>query len=234
LHYLISWFGRLVCYDMERNLLVHRHPQQIHPSVIPVRVHNDADGRLSYRLEGHDLRFVGRAACGKVGHGHPEDPVALQISGKPGRIVQLAADGMYLSSGPDGDVAASRSRADAWECFFLARERDLADLRHLLSHAWIKSVDASIVSPERIAVLEGFRLAFGDQTVQLAENLPMEFAERLAWADAPGEDKAFERSSVFFSTVLFSNTWRMEEVFLYRPLIYFGVIPLTNSASALS
>jgi hypothetical protein len=86
--------------------------------------------------------------------------------------------------------------------------RELRLLRHLLGHAWIVARTGTVVPAAEIALLPDFRLRVGTITADFSAGMP-----------AVAEPAAHTPNRL----LLFSDGWKVEELRLFRPLVYFTV-----------
>lgn len=208
--WLLTWFGTFVCYDRVIHRLVHLPWDQIDGMTAPVQL--SVTRGVDRQASGAVLEVAGSDPG--LGPGPAlHQPVALvprDPAGSP-RIVALRAGERYLCANRYGEIVADREAASDWEHFLLVEPEEVEDLCRLLDHDWVLHRNDAIVAPADIALLEGFRLAFGPLLLQLPQILPLVHVERFDGPGRPG----------FYQADLFIDGWKFERISLYRPLIYY-------------
>ena len=143
----------------------------------------------------------------------------------PRNVISIERNGQYVCAEPSGTVACNRPAADDWEKFALVAEDDLAALRWLREESWILRSTGQIIPGHEITFAPGDRsaltryrstvpgaqitlpagpsLSIGGRILPLAQNLP------LARHHAP------------FRFPIHPDGWKLDELILYRPLIFY-------------
>ncbi len=120
-------------------------------------------------------------------------------------LVHLERGGQFLSAGGEGGGTAwIDGTPDEWERLLPLSDDDLARIVQFFSGAWIIRSRRIAVRGWDVALTPGFRLRFGPIEIPLAFNLPFD-----------------GRTWPFRTTVLLEG-WRIEEICLYRPLVYYS------------
>jgi hypothetical protein len=123
-------------------------------------------------------------------------------------IVHLQRGSGYLRATPDGMLDCDVDVPQGWEQYRFISPGELRLLQHLLGHAWIVARTRDIVPAAEIALLPDFRLRVGPFTADFSTAMPA-VAETAAHAPT--------------RLLLFSDGWKVEELRLFRPLVYFTV-----------
>ena len=141
------------------------------------------------------------ASCAPAG---PRSDFVVRRTAPAEGVVHLQRGSGYLRATPDGMLDCDVDVPQGWEQFRFLSAGELRLLRHLLGHAWIVARTREIVPAAEIALLPGFRLRVGTITAQLGPGLPLVAEDTLA-------------------LLLFVDGWKVEELRLFRPLIYFTI-----------
>jgi hypothetical protein len=131
----------------------------------------------------------------------PFGPVRLRRAADR-RCVTLTWRDQVLSAFDDGRIVAGANLVD-WEGFLPISADELGMLRQILANDWIIRSSGTLVRAADVSLSHWYRLHIGGLTLDLRYLLPFEAAE---WP--------------FRLTVLLEG-WRIEQLCLYRPLVYF-------------
>jgi len=139
----------------------------------------------------------------------PEQTVALNILGEcrighahHPRCVSLTWRGQRLYALDDGRVAGDAGAPD-WEGFLPISDTELAMLRTLLTSDWVVRSSGALVRAAEVALGPWYSLRIGALELDLRYQLPFDDAQ---WP---------------FRLTVLKEGWRIEQICLYRPLIYF-------------
>ncbi len=162
--------------------------------------------RLDVPVEGlrRDFRaFVERAAPPPVLFRH--DDIAGSLDIDPDRnLVSLRSDGRVLTAAPQGGaIGWTDSTPDAWERLLPLTEIDLGQIVQLASNIWIVRSTHALVKGWQIEFAPGFVLRLGPIDIPLPANLP------------------FDARTWPFRLGLLVDGWRVEELCLYRPMVFY-------------
>lgn len=120
-------------------------------------------------------------------------------------LVTITRDGRHLSAGPSGGATNWTDAApDNWERFLPIAAQELGQLVHLFGSTWIRRSTRAIHRGAEMRIDPGNLLVSGELSLPLADNLPF-------------EDR-FDQ----FRVLAFHQGWRIEELRLYRPLVYYA------------
>ena len=149
--------------------------------------------------------FVTGAAPPPVqAHADTLGAVTLHIDPERG-LLTLERAGAWLSAGATGgNVTWTTGAPDAWERLLPIADAELGQFVTLFSNDWIQRSTRRIVHPWQIALAADHTLRIGDLSVPLARNLP------LIGTDFP------------FRFNVLADGWRLEEIVLFKPLIYYA------------
>ena len=119
------------------------------------------------------------------------------------RTVALARDGFYAGLPPQGLLEINRSAVQDWERFLPCSDADLDFLLALSKDRWIIKSTRALVEPGAIGLGQAFSLNIGPLSIPLNYNLP------------------FEQKHAPFRFTVLSEGWKINEILLFRPLIYY-------------
>ncbi len=145
--------------------------------------------------------------------GHARSAVPFEAAGIAGEvrldprlgIVHFARDGRHLSAGPDGGATTWTDGEPAeWERFLPVADGELAQILHLFRNNWVLRSSRTLVRGWDIALTPRFNLRVGPIEFPLNRNLPFE-----------------ARPWPLRLTVLLEG-WRIEELCLFKPLIFYA------------
>lgn len=192
--HLLTFHGSVVCVS-ENGRLVHRPvvPQQA--DCPPALWHLDGGERITL-------------AAGSGTSSGPRSDFVVRRTAPAEGVVHLQRGSGYLRATPDGMLDCDVDVPQGWEQFRFISAEELRLLRHLLGHAWIVARTRTLIPASGIAVMPEFRVRVGPLTADFSAGMPA-VAERTA--NAPNR------------LLLFSDGWKVEELRLFRPLIYFTV-----------
>ena len=211
--HLLTCFATVVCYDLAERTLVHVPPEAVHPGVEPITVRHDlSSGRLAMLRYGPP-DALSRTRTATVLPALPQFGPFEVVPGPRDRLVHLKAAERFLCADTAGAVQVWSQLPSKWETFLPVAAEDLADLAFLQANRWVMPGQAG---PQSITLGRDFTLTVGPHPVSLPDNLPLPF--RTPAGDQPG----FTRVS------LFVDGWKLEEIVLYRPLIYYAAFGNEN------
>lgn len=119
------------------------------------------------------------------------------------RCVTLSWRGQFLSAFADGRIVTSADCGD-WEGFLPVSEAELDILRHILANDWVIRSSGALVRAGDVALGNWYTLRIGELKLDLRYQLPFDAAD---WP---------------FRLTVLREGWRIEQLCLYRPLIYFA------------
>jgi hypothetical protein len=125
------------------------------------------------------------------------------IANRVTKTVKIRRRGKYLAASPDGTLNYIDTDHEKTSSFFLVSTEDLDLLEDLKQHQWLVKSTRVLLDKESITLGSGGILKVGSFEIPLAHNLP------------------FDRSNYPFRLTVLVDGWRIEELFLYKPLIYF-------------
>jgi hypothetical protein len=172
---------------------------------------NDLDDRAALFSIDVDPSVVGRDYAAFVADAEPRAQYAdvlhlgrRTIEPNPAkRTISLVNDGDYLSALPDGRVTEDKATPDAFESLVPVSDADLDVLATVLTNEWIVRSNGELVRRDRVGIGPGQVLWVGALQVPLAFNLP------------------FDAAAAPFRFTMLNQGWRLDEIVLYRPLIYY-------------
>lgn len=199
---LMTWFGSFVCVDRRTGALSHRALDEIPPNEAVAEASEETapDGTAVLTLDRPVLHPSVRKAPGD------DAPIRLFTTPaeRPG-TVNIRAQARRLSARADGRLAETGSNG-GWEMFLVLSDSQLAMLRLLRANHWVRRSTGRRVSPADIVARPGFLLAIGRDILRMPHDLPV--AEENADGASPAP------------LTLFFDGWRIEELVLYRPLVF--------------
>jgi hypothetical protein len=197
--FLLTWHGTLLCRHRPSGTLVHRPllpaADDAEPVVLDVPIEQLQPGF------GHHLRAA---------------PPELPLNPAGGlqrfrmqwntdqRTIMLAHEGGFLSAEQDSDrVVFVKPATSGLQTFLPLSATDRETLQTLLTCAWLTRSSGSL--SERAALGQLFHLLVGELEADLRFQLPLDLA---TWPDR---------------LTLLRDGWRIDQICLYRPLIYYSV-----------
>jgi hypothetical protein len=132
------------------------------------------------------------------------------------RTICLKSGEYFVGASPQGQVEINRLEANLWEQFLPVSEEEIRFLQMLNQSDWIIKSSRQVVSGSSIAISERFMLLIGAITLPLQYNLPLDHVH------AP------------FRFVVFIDGWRIDEIILYKPLLYYLAFGQENVFEQLS
>ncbi len=188
-------------------LLVHRDGGLAHESLRDIKDSANLFGvDLPIEAIRHDWRdFIADHTRPPVAF--TADPIEGAIGPDPTLdIVTIARDdGKILSAGREGGVTAwTDSDPAEWERFLPLSERDLGQILQLYASTWIIRSTGSLVRGWDVSLSRTFNLRVGPIEIPLNRNLP------------------FEGRPWPFRITFLLEGWRVEELCLYRPMIFYA------------
>jgi hypothetical protein len=119
-------------------------------------------------------------------------------------VVWLKREGLTASAGPEpGPLNWTASQPDAWEHLLALTETDIGQIIQLAQSNWVVRSSRRRVRGFEVALERGHRLRVGPLSIPLGSNLPFDARQ---WP---------------FRVNLLIDGWRIEELCLYRPLVYY-------------
>jgi len=198
--YFLTFQGTLLCVTAEAALLalVQRPVDAIGNDAAPVGV----DLPIEQLRPGFDqflsnippvlAQVVGLDRFGPVQLGRANDQ----------RCVTLSWRGQLLSALADGRIVTAQNLRD-WEGFLPISEAELEMLRQILANDWVIRSSGALVRAGDVSLRHWYTLQIGELTLDLRYQLPFDAAD---WP---------------FRLTVLKDGWRIEQLCLYRPLIYF-------------
>jgi hypothetical protein len=123
---------------------------------------------------------------------------------KDQRCVTLTWQGHLLAAFADGRIVTGADLPD-WEGFLPISSAELEMLRQILANDWIIRSSGALVPSNGVALAHWYTLRLGDLKFDLRDQLPFDAAH---WP---------------FRLTVLQDGWRIEQLCLYRPLVYFTV-----------
>jgi hypothetical protein len=117
-------------------------------------------------------------------------------------LISISQDGEFLSATEYGTIE-SRVEAKAWEHFFPICERDIEALNVVFGNEWVVKSSGVRIAGKEIELVRGPGLQFFNEVVPLAATLRME-----------------QKYAPFRLVILYSG-WRIDEIILFKPLIFY-------------
>ncbi len=196
--HLLTFHGTVVCCDAEGRL-VHR----------PLIAGPGAPPPATWRYCGGERLVSSPAGDGGAGpHAMPSSGFLVRPTAAARGRVHLQRASGYLRATPDGMLDCDVDLPQGWEEFRIISAADLGLLAHLLGHSWIIARTHTVVPAAEVHLLPEFRLRIGPLTADFSAGMP-------AVAEGAG--------AVPNRLLLFSEGWKIEELRLFRPLVYFTV-----------
>ncbi|MBV8576173.1 MAG: hypothetical protein JOZ58_14200 [Acetobacteraceae bacterium] len=213
---LLTYFGTVVFVD-PLTLQVRHGPVGSSPRNVALRMEG-ADGQLFYAPEGIGgapiaLFKDGAAATASGAHTALSGTgQALRIDFLPDGAVGLSSGKRYVAAEQDGRITLSRNERRDWETFLPLSESAFELVEWLSVRSWVTQGKRQLITPEQVRVGAEFRLMLGELSLDLRAYVRAGDALLAApgFQDAP-------------SISVLHQGWRAERLFLYKPLIYFGV-----------
>jgi hypothetical protein len=119
------------------------------------------------------------------------------------RTLTIEFGGRFVTAQPDGSMAQDREGAHAWESFLPCTDDDLDFLETLMANQWILKSRRTLVSGASVSLGDDYALQVAGITIPLAFNFP------------------FERRNAPFRFIILLEGWRIDELILFRPMIYY-------------
>jgi hypothetical protein len=120
-----------------------------------------------------------------------------------GRFIGIQRGALFLSAQDDGAVLLNRENLGAWEQFVPLSEDDMKFLALIREHRWIIKSSREVVPAGAARLGEDHSLLLGGIAIPLGYNMP------------------FDTSRAPFRLTVLLDGWRIEEIILLRPLIYY-------------
>lgn len=120
------------------------------------------------------------------------------------RCITLTWQGQLLSAFADGRIVTGADLPD-WEGFLPISPAELDLLRQILANDWIIRSSGALVRSDAVALQHWYTLRIGDLKLDLRDQLPF---DAVHWP---------------FRLTVLQDGWRIEQLCLYRPLVYFTV-----------
>lgn len=132
------------------------------------------------------------------------------------RTISLKTGAYFVGASPQGQVEINRPEAHLWEEFLPVSEEEIRALQLLTRSDWIIKSTRDVVAGSSIVILEHFMLQIGSLTLPLQYNLPLDQVH------AP------------FRFVVLIDGWRIDEIILFKPLLYYLAFGQENVFEQLS
>ena len=154
--------------------------------------------------QGFSQFVLGEAPAPVHAHSETLGAVTLHVDAERG-LLTLERAGAFLSAGATGgNVTWTTAAPDSWERLLPVSDAEMGQLVTLFSNDWIVRSTRRLVHPWQVALAPDHCLKLGELTVPLARNLP------LIATDFP------------FRVNVLVEGWRLEEIVLFKPLIYYA------------
>jgi hypothetical protein len=200
LTYFLTFQGTLLCAVLESGVvtLTQRPIDAIGNGAAPVGVDLPAE-QLRPSFD-HFLNHT-PPALARVVALDPFGPVELGRA-HDRRCVTLSLQGQFLAAYADGRIVPDANLED-WQGFLPIAQPELETLRQILRNDWVIRSSGALVHAGDIALENWYTLRVGGLKLDLRYQLPFDAAE---WP---------------FRLTVLNEGWRIEQLCLYRPLIYF-------------
>ncbi len=140
------------------------------------------------------------------------------------RTAAISNNGMFFCAVPGGtDLDCDRSSINRWETFACLTRQDVLDVLHILKHEWIVGSAARVVPRVEVKLAVDYQLCIGVIALDLRYNLPFLDATRGASPTQHEIQDAKSDDLSLLTVVLLLDGWRVEQIFLYNPMIFFTV-----------
>ncbi len=193
---LLTWFGTLLYFDEERQILRHGSPATS-PRNVVLR-----DGAA--RIE----RLPARDDADDPGPG----PAVVAQPGQ--RRVGLAAGASFLRMLPDGEVDAGGEVLDEWERLLPLDQDRLDMVLDLLATGWFMPRGAQVIRRSQVALVPGPRLRIGAFEAELAStDFPL----------MPQTTGTAGGRTVVRTLDMLYDGWKLERFERFSPLVYFTI-----------
>lgn len=197
--HLLTFHGTVVCLHARDGRLVHRPLSEMSAECAPA----------CWRFTGGASLALLPDGIAADGWAPPAPGFAIRQSARRAGAIHLFRGSAHVRATPDGTLDGDAEHPQAWEEFLIVSEAELRRLAHLAGNAWIVARTRQTIPPADIAVLPDFQVRVGPITASLTPTMPL-----LA------EDTAHPAKAM----LVFYDGWKVEELRLFRPLIYFTVM----------
>jgi hypothetical protein len=119
------------------------------------------------------------------------------------KTISIENNGLYLCAEPDGRAEENRGTVDVWESFVACSDEDLDAIAMIMKSPWILKSSRRMIDGATLTSGENFAMLLGDLNIPLAHNLP------------------FDLGQVPFRLLVLVDGWRIDELVLYKPLIFY-------------
>jgi hypothetical protein len=119
------------------------------------------------------------------------------------RTVSIERGGFFLCPVPDGSIQEDRTSAGAWEALLPCSDDDLDLLDKLSMSRWILKSDRSMIVGASMKLGDQYSIEIGHIRIPLRFNFP------------------FDRRAYPFRLVILLEGWRIDELILFNPMIYY-------------
>jgi hypothetical protein len=119
------------------------------------------------------------------------------------KTISVENNGLYLCAEPDGRAEENRGSVNLWESFVACSDDDLDVIAMIMKSPWIQKSSRRIIDGATLTSGENFALVLGGLNIPLAHNLP------------------FDLGQPPFRLLVLIDGWRIDELVLYKPLIYY-------------
>ncbi len=198
--FLLDYWGNILDFDENQGVVVNRRIDAASPK-LRVSVEGDV-ASFSFRnaqgvWEGLSVFPDRRLRAGETLAG--SFSVSWQRSGV--KYPAFGYNGLFLSVSPDGTVAVDKTRVFDWETFRFLSEDEFRRLTWVTEHAWYsRSQDRIVAKP--VPVRDNFTLDFSGLPVRIDDLFEVVSQSGLKTID------------------VFYDTWRLERLELFNPVIY--------------
>ena len=204
---LLTWFGTLLYFDEDRQVLRHGPPAGSPHNVV---LHDGAT-RLTVLPRGGDAQDQD----GQDREAHDEAVRRLAVVAQPGdRRVAFAAGAGFLRVLPDGRVDAGAEAPGDWERLLPIGPDRLDLLIDVLGTGWYMPRGAQVIRGDEVALRPGLRLAIGGFEAELAGPV---FPLVVQTSGTAGG------RTVVRTLDLLYDGWKLERFERFAPLIYFTI-----------
>ncbi len=200
--YLLTFSGMLLSWDPTTESLLQMDFEQALASGWAIRLGFHVDGLdAAYKnfVEQADFQWSRELSSGPLA-GY----TITSVNG--GRTVSLGKEGGYLCATPahaGGDIQHRASAAGAWESFVCLSSEDIDIIREIIQNDWVIGSAHTVVSRKFIKLSLEFSLSLGEIKFDLRHNIP------------------FQNANFPRRMTLLRDGWRIEEIFLFKPVVIF-------------
>lgn len=199
--YLLTVHGSTVWFDEKSNTVRHSLGQTAPRNLtLENRAGHDV---LVARTAAGTTTIDGLRPDGRLGRSPGGAPLTLQRQHSPDGLISLEANGVFLCAEADGTLSLTREQLGAWEVFAGIDDADLDWFDTVTGHAWLSASSDAVLPGRSIRPVTNFGVQLGQITVRLMDFLA-----------ARQTDKDVRRFTLHY------DAWKVEQLSLWRPLIY--------------